>query len=290
MFACVSTGSQDGKARFDPEVRKKGLAFQYEEENINQVNFLKGMPIPTGIYYAAKIDRPEMARIMMSDIHALPSVSGVDLDGHDFTALDIGAQMGNHATIREFFRYGPAMEDLKPYLQHQGDGLTPFHRAAMGSKDKHAETIKMMHDKFPIGNTEYGIDINTKVDSDASSVDPAHRGATPLHMAAASGHVHNAVLLIELGADVNAVDDSNNTPLHSAVRNLGTNRKEFKNAEELVRTLIRKGADINLTNEEMKSAHDIAAELAAREIVTPREKRLLKPIPEDILEMLKVDG
>ncbi|WP_440116324.1 ankyrin repeat domain-containing protein [Paenibacillus sp. QZ-Y1] len=63
---------------------------------------------------------------------------------------------------------------------------------------------------------------------------------TPLHAHAAhwSG---NAALLLELGAELDAVDYSNETPLHSAVNAYRT---------EVVKELVSQGADINVENKQ----------------------------------------
>ena len=72
-----------------------------------------------------------------------------------------------------------------------------------------------------------GTDVNAK----------SERGATPLHRAATFGHKEIAELLIDKGADVNAVGGLLGwTPLHSAANG---------GHKEVAELLITKGADVN---------------------------------------------
>ena len=66
---------------------------------------------------------------------------------------------------------------------------------------------------------------------------------TPLHWAAGAGKVNTMEVLISLGADVDALSNSDATPLHQAV---------LRNRPEAVKLLIRSNADLNSQN---KSGH-----------------------------------
>lgn len=74
-------------------------------------------------------------------------------------------------------------------------------------------------------------------------------GQTPLHWMATLGDVSGARLLLDAGAELNAADDSGNTPLHEAVRS----RQHL-----LVQLLISRGADVGRTNSLSQSARDLA--------------------------------
>jgi ankyrin repeat protein len=82
----------------------------------------------------------------------------------------------------------------------------------------------------------------------------------PLHAAAAGGRIEAARALLQAGADPNARQHGANTPLMTAA---------FQNNRELVELLIAFNANVDLRNDEGKTAADVAAglgnmELAAR--------------------------
>ena len=63
---------------------------------------------------------------------------------------------------------------------------------------------------------------NVKIESDRSKADVSvtdNNGETPLHRAAAGGHMDIVKLLVASGADVNAKTNRGGTPLHSAAFN-----------------------------------------------------------------------
>lgn len=74
-------------------------------------------------------------------------------------------------------------------------------------------------------------------------------GLTSLHYASSSGSVDVAKLLIDKGADVNAVDNKGTTPLILAVK---------KNSLAMVRLLLERGADVNLRDKHKKNAMSYA--------------------------------
>ena len=81
-------------------------------------------------------------------------------------------------------------------------------------------------------------------------------GDTPLHVLAGRGNDYGIRLLIEAGADVNAVGDMGETPLHIAVR---------KGSTKAVGALLEAGADPNVVSEFDQSPKQMA-EAAGREI------------------------
>lgn len=66
------------------------------------------------------------------------------------------------------------------------------------------------------------------------------RGRTPLHLAAAYGHLEVCIALAEAGAEVNIADEDGETPLHSAIR---------ENRSDVARLLLAHGADTERRNE-----------------------------------------
>ena len=91
-----------------------------------------------------------------------------------------------------------------------------------------------------------GTDVNTKDD-----------GWTPLHLAAYRDK-KIAELLIAEGADVNAKDEDETTPLHYAAH---------RDRKEIAELLIAKGADVNAKDEDGVTPQHLAAELGHKEIV-----------------------
>jgi len=86
-----------------------------------------------------------------------------------------------------------------------------------------------------------GTDINTR--------EPYGR-STPLIVAAAFGQTEAAALLIENGADVNAVNNEGATPLHAAA---------FFGRTDTVKLLLAKGADVNAENNKGQTPLDTVA-------------------------------
>lgn len=77
-------------------------------------------------------------------------------------------------------------------------------------------------------------------------------GDTPLHILAHARNSYAVQLLIEAGADVNAVGDMSETPLHIALR-----KKDLASANALVAA----GANSHLVSEFGQSCFDIAKDL-----------------------------
>lgn len=79
----------------------------------------------------------------------------------------------------------------------------------------------------------------------------------PIHSAAASQQTESARLLLDHGADVNGRQEGGFTPLHSAA---------FHGDKELAELLLERGADVTLTTDEGKTAGDVAAEKGHEEL------------------------
>ena len=84
--------------------------------------------------------------------------------------------------------------------------------------------------------------------ADVNAVDEAHR--TSLHCATLEGHVDVAKLLIQNGADVNAVNKGNWTSLHFTT---------WKGHVDVVKLLIQNGADVNSVDKDKRTSLHVAA-------------------------------
>src|SRR5665213_301882 len=138
-----------------------------------------------------------------------------------------------------------------------GDGMTPLHVAAMGTKDggllrEGAEGARAL--VTALGHSDGNRDVAelllaSKADVGARS----NAGKTPLHFAAIYGHPNVAKALLENQADVNAVDAFGATPLLYAA---STNAQGGCSVVDL---LLKNGAEVNAANKKRVSPLGLAA-------------------------------
>ena len=107
-----------------------------------------------------------------------------------------------------------------------------------------------------------GTDVNAKGEN---------RGATPLHWAAFTGYKEISELLIENGADVNAIDDDGISPLLIAAA---------RGNKEIAELLITQGADVNAKDAEANTPIDLAIRYNHPETVELLRKREAKTTEE----------
>jgi ankyrin repeat protein len=88
------------------------------------------------------------------------------------------------------------------------------------------------------------------VNLDRASIRSLTSGETPLHIVAIWGDVEAAKVLLDAGADIDALGEEDHTPLHEAIH-LGH--------IEMVRLLVGRGADL-----QRRCSFGSAVELAAR--------------------------
>ena len=94
---------------------------------------------------------------------------------------------------------------------------------------------------------------------DTTVCDRGTGGVTGLHLASQSGRTHVASLLIDLGAEVNAVNSSQQTPLHLAC---------MGRQLEIVALLVERGADVVTQDSTGQTALHVACERGEVEMAT----------------------
>jgi ankyrin repeat protein len=123
-------------------------------------------------------------------------------------------------------------------------------RAVAGVVAEHpdAERCTALHVAAQTACTELAADLlalGVVVDVDARDA----RAGTPLHFAVVNGALDVARLLVDAGANLNAVDVDGNAPLHDAV---------VRNREDAVRLLVERGASRALRNNQGQTPADLA--------------------------------
>jgi len=106
-----------------------------------------------------------------------------------------------------------------------------------------------IHLAAAIGDVEQ---VKTLTDKDPNYVNKQDAdGKTPLHYVSPTNNVEVAQILYDKGADINALDHKQNTPLHDAATTSHNNK-------EMVNFLVDKGANIEARNTEGQKPLDIA--------------------------------
>lgn len=171
--------------------------------------------------------------------------------------LDVAAEKGHVGVARELFlRHGSSVE------VRGAQGFTALRCAAHGLGRDNGDVIRML--------LEAGADVDSKVDWLA---------CTPLHIAAAETIASRSIIhaLLEGGANVNARDANDGTPLHNAC---------FKSCVGAVELRLRWGADEELIDEREETPEDVLGQWEETEQQDGEEQQQRKADDQSIRHML----
>jgi ankyrin repeat protein len=186
--------------------RYRGYSSRYDE----------GM---TGLHMVASFGLANLTRHLLSD------KGHVDVrDEEGRTALHKAAENGHNDVVLALLENG-----ADPDAQEEAFNQTPLHLAALNGHKAVVQTLldheasantrdgdgwMAIHVAAWTGNEEVMKALLDRTNVNATTGD----GLTALHCAAAQGHLNIAHLLIRAGADVNAKDNDDWTPLHWAAK------------------------------------------------------------------------
>jgi hypothetical protein len=214
----------------------KGIVQGYPDGSFkpaNQINFVEALKIAmVGLGYGYEEGDPWYANIL--DTATLNDKNFVPNDIENVDDILTRAQMAE--MITRMIKYNNAPSELQSYL---GDDLyvkIPTFDATTNAlflnalENHNADTISSLIDD--------GFNVNVYFDDDPN--DGIFFKNTPLHIAAANGDQDIVELLIDAGADLNAVSSAgfqdHVVPLYEAA---------FNGHKDIVELLLDKGADIN---------------------------------------------
>ncbi|CEJ87161.1 hypothetical protein VHEMI04323 [[Torrubiella] hemipterigena] len=161
----------------------------------------------------------ELARLLVQNC------SHIDATGEDgCTALYLASERGNVELVKMLLENNADIN-----IAHK-NGFSVLHAACRNSS---LDVVKVLLD--------YGIDINVSHDLIGR--------ASPIFVASMAGHCELIQLLIDKGADISAMDNEGNVPLHFA--------SSFQKVEA-TRVLLDNGAEIQATNDEGETALHLA--------------------------------
>jgi ankyrin repeat protein len=183
-----------------------------------------------------------------------------DLVEHDETQAAARDEQGVSAVMRA--RYLGRMDLVEPLVQ-AGPELDVFEAAALGATERLRDLLdrepalvgawsadggQPLHFAAFFANPEAA---RVLVDrgADVNAVARGFNNVAPLHSAAAGGSREICLMLMERGSDVNARQQGGFTALHAAAQNADG---------ELVRALLAAGADAAAATDDGKTARDYA--------------------------------
>jgi len=186
-----------------------------------------------------KIDKEERVEIVIQSYIDLLGLSNeffgwiLSENSKNETPLDLCAKLGNKDVINYMYSIIIKTDEKKLLITENRKGV--FHYAAINNQ---CYPIIFFYEKLQkFFKKETIIDI------------PSEFGITPLHCACINGSKNAVDILLDLGANINAVDNDGNNCLHYAVRS--------KN-ESLLKKLLVRGADKNIRNKNGLLPYDMA--------------------------------
>lgn len=189
----------------------------------------------TPLHPAAANNRPAIVRILLDE--------GADItitNVRHKSALHLAAEKGHDVVVKLLMEHGAAADTAATFLDRGGN--SPLHSAA---KNGYEAVVRVLLDM--------GVDCTTTT----------RFGATALHWAAKMGHLAVVAALLENEAIVDAKteDESESTPLHWVAESACW-MTLFKGRDPLpiVKRLLKKGADVNITDANGKTVLHHAAE------------------------------
>ena len=208
----------------------------------------------TPLHWAAEADQAEAAELLLN--HGADKTSRTD---GGWTPLHSAAAKGStnvialllkrRAPVNAISQSGTPLDLAKGYQQPAAAELLQARRGRAGRE----VSIHMAAAKGDAIAVQAFLRRGVKVDIPG----PLHQ-STPLHWAGGAGKVNTMEVLISLGADVDALSDSDATPLHQAV---------LHNRPEAVKLLIRGNAGLNSQNKSGYTPLDYATANGWTELV-----------------------
>ena len=175
------------------------------------------------------------------------------------TSLDLCAQIGNREIIKYMYSIISKTTEQQFRINEKRKGI--FHYAAMNNQ---CYPIIYFHEKLQ------------KFFKKITIIDvPSELGITPLHCACIQGSNKAVDLLLDLGANINAVDNEGNNCLHYAANS---------NNVSLVKKLLVRGADKTLRNNKNQLPIDLAREnnsVTITEILSAKNSCIQNPCKDN---------
>lgn len=251
--------NQDKKE--NPEVNKVmndviKLTSQYKNRNLDDLKesvikiikdskiepeLIKNQEQETLAHQIIKYDKYERVEIIIESYINLLGITDTFFDwllcenNQKMTSLDLCAQIGNKEIINYIYTIISKTTENKFRITENRKGI--FHYAAMNNE---CYPIIYFHEKLQ------------KFFKKITIIDvPSDLGITPLHYACIKGSKNAVDLLLDLGANINAVDEDGNNCLHYAVNS---------NDSKLLKKLLVRGAQKTNANKQGKLPIDLARE------------------------------
>ena len=206
---------------------------------------LKNQYQETLAHLIIKCDKYERVEIVIESYINLLGINDNFFDwllcenNNKMTSLDLCAQYGNKEVINYMYSIISKTTENKFRITENRIGI--FHYAAIYNQ---CYPIIYFHEKLQ------------KFFKKITIIDvPSELGITPLHYACAKGSKNAVDLLLDLGANINAVDVDGNNCLHFAV-----NSNNTTNNTKLLKKLLVRGAEKTNANKEGKLPIDLAKE------------------------------
>lgn len=230
------------------------LAMSYKSRNIDDIKnditkkiksskieprSLKTQENETLAHLIIKEDKSEAVEIIIDSYISLLGVTDIFFDWllsenqNNETIMDLSAQNGNREIIKYIYTIISKTTEKKFRILENRKGI--FHYAAMYNQ---CYPIIFFYEKLQ------------KFFKNTSIIDvPTELGITPLHYACFKNSKNAVDLLLDLGANINALDEEGNSCLHFAVNS---------NNPALIKKLLVRGADKNIKNSTQESPLDLA--------------------------------